>query len=51
MASIPAGIAAIIANSAVMLLPMMVIRFIHHRYRLYIWTALFFFSSRYMGFI
>ena len=41
MASIPAGVAAIIANSAVMLLPMMVIRFMHHRYRLYVWTALF----------
>ena len=41
MASVPAGVAAIVANSAVMLLPMMVIRFIHHRYHLFGWTALF----------
>jgi len=40
MASIPAGVAAIVANSAVMLVPMMVIRFFHHRYRLFGWTAL-----------
>ncbi len=40
MASIPAGVAAIVANSALMIIPLAIIRFLHHRYHWFGWTAL-----------
>ncbi len=40
MASIPAGVAAIVANSALMIIPLVVIRFLHHRYDRFGLTAL-----------